>query len=64
MKIRLRNMWDKLSRRIAFRLPKLIVYHATIRVFARATTGRYSDRTPDSVTVFEALDVWMGKKGS
>jgi len=64
MKITLQNVYDRICRQIAFGLPKLIVYHATIRLLARATSGRHGDKTPDGVTVFQALDVWMGKEGS
>jgi cytochrome c-type biogenesis protein CcmH/NrfF len=43
---------------IIWRLPRRIVYWAAIRLMAHATTAVYPTRTPDGVTILEALDAW------
>lgn len=43
---------------IAWWMPKRLAYFVVIRVFAKASTTKYKDRTPDSINVWEALDAW------
>lgn len=43
---------------IAWVLPRSVVRYVTIRLFAHASTREYSDRTPDAITLWEALDSW------
>jgi hypothetical protein len=43
---------------IVWHLPRSLVYWATIRLFAHATTGRWGSETPDSVTIWTALKRW------
>ncbi len=43
---------------IAWKLPRRVVYFAYIRLHAAATTGRFSNRTPDEVTWSEAVKAW------
>lgn len=51
-------MKDKVCRWFANMLPRRVAYFAYIRIHVAATAGKYSDRTPDSVTWNEALEAW------
>lgn len=44
-----------MSRHIAYLLPRSVLYWAVIRVWAYLTTEVWPDRTPDSITVWDAL---------
>lgn len=48
-------MKEKLLINLVWLLPKSVIYWCTIRVFAIANTTTFSNRTPDSINVFEAL---------
>ena len=50
-------MW-KLWHRLAYMLPRRLVYWATIRLAAEATTGQYNDTIVPELTVTEALRLW------
>ena len=54
---------DKFYNWIASRLPRRIVYHAVIRVWAGVTTTKYTAKTPDEVTWDMALSAWMDGHG-
>ena len=58
------SRWHELTERIwqaiAWRLPRRLVYWATIRTWSAATTGEWSDESPE-MTVVEALDRWEGR---
>jgi len=43
---------------IAWRLPRGLAYWAAVRVNTAATVTRYTDRTPDQVSIIDALKVW------
>lgn len=43
---------------LAWKLPKKLVYWACIRVFAHATTGKYSHQNVVALTFSEALGRW------
>ena len=45
----------KLSEKIAYLLPSKVLYWAIIRVWAKLTTEKYIDKTPDEVTIWMAL---------
>jgi hypothetical protein len=53
-----RRRLDKILMSIAWSLPKSLVKWCCIRVFAIATTGKYSNKTPDQVTIFDALEAF------
>lgn len=40
---------------IADHLPKMVMYWVIIRVWAKLTTTKYTDETPDEVTIWNAL---------
>jgi hypothetical protein len=42
-------------RKLAYILPKSLMYWVIIRVWADLTTTKYTNKTPDEVTVFMAL---------
>ena len=52
------KLLDKIAWKIAFSLPKQIAYYATIRTWANATTGEYSDTHAPSITITEILNRW------
>ena len=41
--------------KIAYWLPRKLLYFAVIRAWAIATTEKYTDRTPDSLTWSEVV---------
>jgi len=43
---------------IAWHLPKMIVYHCTIRLAAHATMGEHDHQIVPELTVMDALDRW------
>ena len=43
---------------IAFHLPKCLVYWATIRLIAYATTGKYGNTVVPELTAMDALKRW------
>lgn len=51
-------MAEKLQIRVAHLLPRWLVYWATIRLFAAATTGDYSSTVVPELEVGEALKRW------
>lgn len=48
-------MIERLTIWLAWHLPRRLLYWAYIRAIAQVTTGPYRDRTPDDVTLLEAL---------
>jgi hypothetical protein len=46
---------------LAWWLPRSLCYWAAIRVFAHATTGKWSDTVATDITVGEALQRWKCK---
>lgn len=56
---RLKAWWNvAIPQAIAWRLPRSVVRFAAIRLFARASTTKYSGRTPDAINIWEALGAW------
>ena len=51
------SMWN-LYRWIAFKLPKGLVYWASLRLLAHATSGKYSNEGVPSVSAIDAIDRW------
>ncbi len=57
---RMRHRWNKERawRWLAFRLPTKLVYWATVRLIAHATTGDFADTFIPELTVMDALERW------
>ena len=51
-------MRNRIATWIADHLPRKVVYFATIRAWAHATTEEYSSTTATEVTAVEVLDRW------
>jgi hypothetical protein len=51
---------ERLTRWIAWHLPRSWVYWATIRLWAHGTTGRWSDQVVNELEIGEALKRWRG----
>ncbi len=51
-------MKDKLLMKLVWALPRSIVYWASIRLFANATQGDYSDQVVPELTAIDALERW------
>jgi hypothetical protein len=51
-------MWDKISMKIAWLLPKRVVMWASVRLMAYATHGKYGNECPDAVNIMTALKRW------
>jgi hypothetical protein len=49
---------DKICNKIAWWLPKRIVYHAFVRMASYATVGKYGGQIVSELTVFEAMERW------
>lgn len=52
---------ERIWRWLAYRLPRDVVYFATIRLWAEATTGKLKDVESPSVTVADALKAWESR---
>ncbi len=53
------TLLDKFYNWLAWRLPRRIVYHAVIRMWAGVTTTKYTTKTPHEVNWDMACDAWM-----
>lgn len=53
-------MVEKVVRWVAWHLPKDVVYWATIRLIAFATSGEYSNQVVPELGAMEALHRWPG----
>jgi len=51
-------MKERIARSISFFLPREIAYWCAIRVFAHATTGKYSEQVVPDLTAMDALKRW------
>lgn len=47
---------DEMAMDIVFKLPKWVIYYAVIKAWSNATTGKYGNSDPSTVTLVEALD--------
>lgn len=52
------KLGEKVVMRIAWALPKKLVYWCAIRVMAHATTGKHQDQVVPDLLALEALDRW------
>ena len=53
-----RTRIERLQVWLVWRLPRWLIYWATIRLWAHATTGRWSHETPVGMEVNEVLKRW------
>ena len=49
---------EKLTMKLAYALPRRLAYWAYVRVHSEATVTTHQDKTPDQVTVFDAMKSW------
>lgn len=56
--INIKELLDKLARKIAWLLPKQVVRWAFYRVFAHTTTSTHEDKHVEEITMFQAIDDW------
>jgi hypothetical protein len=67
LKLEIRLWWRRTRERLitglVWRLPRVIIYWATIRLAAHATTGQFSATNPNDLSVMEALKRWESPDG-
>lgn len=61
MKHKIDLIIEKLKMKIAWILPKWLVYFCTIRLGAHATTGKYGSQIVPELNFIDALKRWEGK---
>jgi predicted AAA+ superfamily ATPase len=52
------SLKEKFYRWLSYKLPKELVYFASIRMWARATTGEYSSDDATTITMSDAIKAW------
>lgn len=52
---------ERIAIKIAYALPRRLAYWAYIRVHSEATVTTHQDKTPDQVTVFDAMKSWAAQ---
>lgn len=57
-KYRASRRWEKLLMALVWKMPKVVVKWAFVRVAAHATTGPYSDQVMPELLVTDALARW------
>ncbi len=57
-KSRVDRRWEKLMMTLAWKLPKVLVKCASLRLMAHATQGEYSDTEVPELDVLTALGRW------
>lgn len=55
------NILDKLAMEIAWLIPKRLVYWCTIRLFAYASTNKWSNEQITSIPIDVALKRWTNQ---
>ena len=60
---RLRRLGERAALGVAFRLPGWLVYWATIRCVANATSGRYGSQDPTVLPAMQAIGRWEKRQG-
>ncbi len=55
-------MTDRIAMRVAWLLPRRLVYWAAIRLMAHATTGPHSHELVVDTTILDALQRWPKEK--
>ena len=51
-------MKDRWAKRLAWLLPRRLVYWCAIRIMANATTGKYGNQDVPALTAMDALQRW------
>lgn len=54
----LRSVSEKVCIWLAWRMPRQLVLWAAVRLMSHATCTKFSNRTPDNVSIMDALDAW------
>lgn len=54
----MKRVWRALQERLAWVLPRHVVYHAIVRAGAHATTGQWSGDSPTEVTLIDVMKRW------
>ncbi len=49
---------DKFWLKLAYKLPRKLIYWASIRLICRATNGEYSNQAVPELTAMDALKRW------
>ncbi|WP_316200930.1 MULTISPECIES: hypothetical protein [unclassified Bradyrhizobium] len=49
---------DEIAMKLAWLLPRKVIYWATIRLGAHATQGQYSNQVVPELRFFEAIERW------
>jgi hypothetical protein len=52
------RMIEKVQTWIVWHLPKWMIYWAVVRAGAHATTGKYGNEHPDTVSIFDIMQRW------
>jgi len=55
-------MMDRISRWLAYHLPRRVVYWASIRLMAHATTDEWSGQVAPELYAMDALKRWENSK--
>ena len=58
IKIRIREIKEKLQMKIAWALPKWLVMWSSVRMIAHATQGEYGSTIVPELSAMDALDRW------
>jgi hypothetical protein len=58
MKYRISRLQNDFWEWLSYLLPRKLVYYATIRLWAYATTGKYSTVEAPSATVIDCIKRW------
>ena len=58
LEIKRRMHMEKFYSWLAYRLPKRLVYFASIRLMSHATVGQYGNTIVPELTAMDALDRW------
>lgn len=58
MKYKIKILFEKMLFKIAWLLPKKLVYFCAIRLMSNATVGKYSNQEVPELTVIDALKRW------
>ncbi len=55
VRVRWRYSW---AQKLAWMLPRAVVYHCAVKVISHATTGKYGSQVVPELTAMEALNRW------
>ena len=55
---RLRELKEKVTIKIAWKLPKYLVMWCAVRLMSYATVGEYGNQHPGDISIMDALKRW------